>query len=85
MACYFEVQSNLSTTATLVTPKKWPLFICGPSGEVSQSKLVSKLAWPDFVWPLFTGGHYSEVAVNTGLTVIINLYISMYLLFLTYI
>jgi len=26
-----------------------------------------------FVWPLLTGGCYSEVAVNTGLTVFISL------------
>jgi hypothetical protein len=32
--------------------------------------LVSKLAWPDFVRPLLTGGRCSEVAVNTGLTVL---------------
>ncbi len=30
---------------------------------------VLKLVWPDFVWPLLTGGHYSEVVVNTGLIV----------------
>jgi hypothetical protein len=39
--------------------------------EVFQSKLVLKLVWPYSVWPLLTGGHYSEVAVNTGLTVVI--------------
>jgi hypothetical protein len=65
-----EVQSNLSTTATLGTPKKWPLYIGGCSVESFQSKLVSKLAWPDFVQPLLTGGHYSEVAINKGLSVI---------------
>ncbi len=37
--------------------------------EVFQKKLVLKLVWPDFVWPLLTGGRYSEVAVSTGLTV----------------
>jgi hypothetical protein len=42
-----KVHSNLSTTATLGTPKKWPLYIGGYSVEVFQSKLVSKLAWPD--------------------------------------
>jgi hypothetical protein len=31
--------------------------------------LVLKVAWPDLGWPLLTGGRYSEVAVNTGLTV----------------
>jgi hypothetical protein len=31
--------------------------------------LVSKLARPDLVWLLLTGGHCSEVAVNTGLAV----------------
>jgi hypothetical protein len=31
--------------------------------------LVLKVAWPGLGWPLLTGGRYSEVAVNTGLTV----------------
>jgi hypothetical protein len=39
-----KVQSNLSTTATLVTAKKWPLYRGGRSVERFQSKLVSKLA-----------------------------------------
>ena len=64
-----KVQSNLSTTATLWTPKKLPLYIGGCSVEGFQSKLVPKLAWPDLVLPLLTSGHCSEVAVNTGLTV----------------
>jgi hypothetical protein len=64
-----KLQSNLSTTATLGTSKKWPLYRGGRSVEGFQSKLVSKLEWPDFVRPLLTGGRYSEVAVNTGLTV----------------
>ncbi len=55
--------------ATLGTQKKWPLIKSGRSVEGFQSKLVSKLARPDFVRPLMTGGRYSEVAVNTGLTV----------------
>jgi hypothetical protein len=38
-----------------------------------QLKLVLKVAWPDLGWPLLTGGRYSEVAVNTGLTVILIL------------
>ncbi len=59
-----NVQSNLSKTTTLGTPKKWPLYRGGRSVEGFQSKLV---------WPQLTGGHYSEVAVNTGLTVIIFL------------
>jgi hypothetical protein len=62
---HIYIQSNLSTTA-----KKWPLYRGGCSVEGFQSKLVSKLAWPDFVRPLLTGGRYSEVAVNTGLTVL---------------
>jgi hypothetical protein len=36
--------------------------------------LVLKVAWPDLGWPLLTGGRYSEVAVNTGLTVYTNIY-----------
>ncbi len=64
-----KLQSNLLKLATLGTAKKWPLYRGGRSVEGFQSKLVSKLAWPDFDWPLLTGGHYSEVAVSTGLTV----------------
>jgi hypothetical protein len=69
----FKLQSNLSTTATLGTPKKRPLYRGGRSLKVFQSKLVLKLIWPDFVWPLLTGGRYSEVAVSTGLTVFGNI------------
>ena len=58
--------------ATLGTPKKWPLYIGGRFVEVVQSKLVSKLAWPELAWPLLTGDRCSEVAVNTGLTVFFN-------------
>jgi hypothetical protein len=68
-ATQLQLQSNLSTTATLGTPKKWPLYRVGRSLQVFQSKLVLKVAWPDLGWPLLTGGRYSEVAVNTGLTV----------------
>ncbi len=65
-----EQQSNLSTMATLLTPKKWPLYICDHSVEVFQPKLLSKLDWMDLVWPLLTGVLCLEVAVNTGLTVV---------------
>jgi hypothetical protein len=57
--------------ATLGTPKKWPLFRGGRYSEVSPIKLV--LFWE--VWGsgrlLLTGGRCLEVAVNTGLTVVI--------------
>jgi hypothetical protein len=33
-------------------------------------KMVSKLAWRDFFWLLLRGSLFSEVAVNTGLTVV---------------
>ena len=66
-----HIQSNLSTTATLGTPKKWPWYRVGLSLQVFQSKLVLKVAWPDLGWPLLTGGRYSEVAVSSGLTVYI--------------
>jgi hypothetical protein len=64
-----EVQSNLSTTATLGTPKKRPLFRGGRYTEFSRIKL--QLVWDVWGsgWPLLTGGRCSEVAVNTGLTV----------------
>jgi hypothetical protein len=45
----------------------WLLYRGGRSLDVFQSKLVFELGWP-----LLTGGHYSEVAINTGLTVQLN-------------
>ncbi len=51
-------------------PKKWPFYTGGWCLEVFQSKLVFQLVWPDLVWPLLKGGRYSEVAANTGLTVL---------------
>jgi hypothetical protein len=48
------------------------LDIAGCSVEFFQSKLVLKLDWPDLVWLLLTRGGCSEVAVNTGLTVLAN-------------
>jgi hypothetical protein len=64
---FFDIQLNLSTTA--LGPKKWPLFIDDRSEEVFQLKLQCNLVWPVLGWPLLTGGCYSEVVVNTGLTV----------------
>ncbi len=63
------VQSNLSTRATLGTPKKRPLFRGGHYSKVSPIKL--QLVWDVWGsgWSLLTGGCCSEVAVNTGLTV----------------
>ncbi len=66
---YTKLQSNLSTTATLGTPKKRPLYRGDRSLEGFQLKLVLKLVWPELVRPLLTGGRYSEVVVSTGLTV----------------
>jgi hypothetical protein len=65
-----RIQSNLSTTATLGTPKKRPLFRGGRYSEFSPIKL--QLVWDVWGsgWPLLTGGRCSEVAVNTGLTVV---------------
>ncbi len=43
----------------------------GPSKSglsVFQRKLQSFLVWLVLGWPLLTGGRYSEVIVNTGLT-----------------
>jgi hypothetical protein len=59
------IQSNLSTT-----PKKRPLFRGGRYSKVSRLKL--QLVWDVWGsgWPLLTGGRCSEVAVNTGLTVL---------------
>ncbi len=68
--CYNkELQSNLSTTTTLGTPQKWPVYRGGWSLEVFQSKLVLQLIWPDYVWSLLTAGCYLEVVVTTGVTV----------------
>jgi hypothetical protein len=51
-----EVQSNLSTTATLGTPKKRPLFRGGRYPQFSPIKL--QLVWDVWGsgWPLLTGG-----------------------------
>ncbi len=38
-------------------------------GRCSEVDLVLKLLGRDLEWPLLTGGCYSEVVVNTGLTV----------------
>jgi hypothetical protein len=38
--------------------------------EAFQSKLLLYLIWPGLGWPLLACGRCSEVAVNTGLTVI---------------
>jgi hypothetical protein len=51
-------------------PPKSVLYRGGRSLEVFQSKLVIKIVWPELGWSLLTGGSYSEVAVNTGLTVL---------------
>ena len=48
--------------ATLGTLKLWPLCRGGRSVEGFQSKLLSKLAWPDFDQLLLTGGRCLEVA-----------------------
>jgi hypothetical protein len=66
---FFLLQSNLSTTATLGTPKKWPLYTGDRSVEVFQWKLLCNLVKQALGRPLLTGGRYSEVVVNTGLTV----------------
>ena len=69
-----SIQSNLCTTATLGTPKKRPLLI---GGRYSKGPSI-KLLWIWDVWgsgwPLLTGGRYSEVAVSTGLTVLLLKY-----------
>ncbi len=44
--------------------QSWPVF------TGFSIKIGIKVAWPDLGWPLLTGGRYSEVAVNTGLTVL---------------
>ncbi len=53
----------------LWTPQN--VTVVGTEVEVFQSNVLLKLVWPDLVWLLLTVGHYSEVAVNTGLTVLI--------------
>ena len=60
----FNIQSNLCTTATLGTPKKWPLLRGGRYSKGPPIKLV--WIWDAFGsgWLLLTGGRYSEVAVR---------------------
>ena len=65
----FFVMKLQSTRTTLGTSKKC-VVQGGRSLEVFQSKLVIKIVWPELGWSLLTGGSYSEVAVNTGLTVL---------------
>jgi len=45
------------------------LYKGGLSLEGFQSTLLLNLIWPALGWPLLAGGHCSEVAVYTGLTV----------------
>ncbi len=42
----------------------------GPGGRCSEVVLVLILLGRDLGWWLLTGGRYSEVVVNTGLTVL---------------
>jgi len=67
---FWNIQSNLCTTATLGTPKKRPLFRGGRYLEGPPIKLVWIWDVWGSGWPLLTGGRYSEVAVSTGLTVL---------------
>jgi hypothetical protein len=58
--------------ATLGTPKKQPLFRGGRYSEGPPIKLVWIWDVWGLGWPLLTGGYYSEVAVSTGLTVLLK-------------
>jgi hypothetical protein len=53
----------------------WPIF------EIFQSKL--NLIWPGLGWPLLAGGRWSEVAGNTGLTVLMKLSICLIVITIT--
>jgi hypothetical protein len=48
------------------------LYRGGCSVEGFQSKLVSKLALPEFVRQLWTGGRLSEVAITTRVELLPN-------------
>ncbi len=62
-----HLQSNLCTAATLGTLKLRPLLT---GGRCSQIEYIIKFKIEPFKWwPLQAGGRYSEVAVNSGLTV----------------
>ncbi len=57
---YIDIQSNLSTTTTLETPKSWPLLT---GGRCSEVLLFSKSGKRDVTivvvvekWSLFGGG-----------------------------
>ena len=61
-----NIQSNLCTTATLGTPKKWPLF---RGWSKILSKLIVGLVGKRIkTGHYFTGGSCSEVAISIGLT-----------------
>jgi hypothetical protein len=63
-----NLQSNLCTTATLGTPKKWPLFKGWPLFR-GWSKILGSLfiRAGDSGRSSLTGDRCSEVAVSTGL------------------
>jgi hypothetical protein len=56
----FSIQSNLNTTATLGTQKKWQLFRGGRYSEVPLIKLVLNWDACGSGWLLLTGGHCSR-------------------------
>ncbi len=69
----YYVKSNLCTTASLGAQKNWPLFKSGRYPGTDREKLLYTLAGWGLGRSLLTGGRCSEVAVNTGLTVIASL------------
>jgi hypothetical protein len=71
---YFEIdmQSNLCTTASLGTQKNWPLFENGHYPGADCEKLLYTLVGWGSGRSLLTGDRCLEVAVNTGLTVLIK-------------
>ena len=68
MTMTIKYSENFFTTTTLKTQKEWPLFKGDCFSEVFPQKLISILESWGSGWSLYTGGHCSELVVNTGLT-----------------
>ncbi len=59
------LQSNLCTTATLRTPKKWPLLTNGRCSDVTYALKIQKGIWK--WWSLQTNGRCLGVVISSGL------------------
>jgi len=64
---YASIQSNLCITTTLGSQNLWPLLTGGRCTEVALC--YENWNWDPKKWSLQTSGRYSEVVVNSCLTV----------------